>query len=359
MRYAAIVCVVVGGLFMGGAGVVAFATPDTGAGGTQNNGNGSPVGGFRLPQWSGLPGSGNSALGQYTVGPIAPPVMNLPKLLVPTSLSPNVSSMMLPGPATSGLNAPASAPLTVPAPNPGPSALLTSADTSLPDNLQTADPPTPPPAISVLPVPRVPVGQPVKIDNSLPDQLPIDLQNPIVPQLLPPPLVLILMAVAERVPLAGLVITPVLTAKIPQFIPELLSATMVPTLSLGPVAPAATVPNVSSLAKPASLSDPTELGVMGMDVPQAPELTPAPPTVEPPHWTSPSGNGLTALSDPVAFRSGYSDYLRNAGMAQITAIAVPGAAAILLFTFCGGFIGYRQARAGHVIKAEGMTRFLR
>ena len=61
----------------------------------------------------------------------------------------------------------------------------------------------------------------------------------------------------------------------------------------------------------------------------------------------------------MAFRAGYSDYLRNAGMAQITAIAVPGAAAILIFTVGGGFIGYRQARAGHVIRAEGMSRFLR
>jgi hypothetical protein len=96
-----------------------------------------------------------------------------------------------------------------------------------------------------------------------------------------------------------------------------------------------------------------------MDVPLAPDLTSPPPIVEPPHWTSPAGNDVTALNDPVAFRAGYSDYLRNAGMAQITAIAVPGAAAILLFTLGGGFIGYRQARAGHVIRAEGMTRFLR
>ena len=61
----------------------------------------------------------------------------------------------------------------------------------------------------------------------------------------------------------------------------------------------------------------------------------------------------------MAFRAGYSDYLRNAGVAQITAIAVPGAVAILLFSVGGGFIGYRQARAGHVIRAKGIARFLR
>lgn len=86
---------------------------------------------------------------------------------------------------------------------------------------------------------------------------------------------------------------------------------------------------------------------LGVEQPQAP---PAPPKPD---------SGVASLSDPVAYRAGYSDYLRNAGMAQITAIAVPGAAAILLFSLGGGFIGYRQARAGHVIRAEGLVRFLR
>jgi hypothetical protein len=216
----------------------------------------------------------------------------------------------------------------------------------------------------------VPIGQPVTIKNPLPDRLSIDLHQPIVPQLLPPPLVVILVAAAERFPLSGLVITPLLTAKVPAFIadlviPALLSDIVLPTLPLGAVLPAGTDLNATSLATadafsvPARGSLPTELGVMGMDVPQAPELSVPPPTVKPPHSTDPSDGDLTALSDPVAFRAGYSDYLRNAGMAQITALAVPGAAAILLFTLGGGFIGYRQARAGHLIRAEGITRFLR
>ena len=119
--------------------------------------------------------------------------------------------------------------------------------------------------------------------------------------------------------------------------------------------------NQTSFAQQAGGSLPPELGVMGMDVPQAPALPPARPAFEPPQppQAPNPADSITALSAPVAFRAGYSDYLRNAGMAQITAIAVPGAAAILIFTLGGGFIGYRQARAGHVIKAEGMTRFLR
>ena len=377
VRYAAIVCTVVGAMFMSGAGAVAFATPRTGggdgsnsagddsnsAGDTQSTGTGSTVGGFHLPTLSGLSGFGNSQSTKFTVGPIAP--MNLPQLLGPGSFSANVANL-LPGPGTPGLG---SAPFTLftlraPAPTaPGP-ALQRSGDTTPPANVQTADPPKQSPTISLPPVvsPSVPVGQSVTINNPLPDQLPIDPPKPIVPQLLPAPLVVILMAVAERVPLAGLVITPLLHIA-DVVIPALLSDLVMPTLP-GAVLPAATGPEAASLAnrvassEPAGGSLPPELGVMSMDVPQAP-LTPAPPTFEPPHWPSPSGHDVTALSDPVAFRAGYSDYLRNAGMAQITAIAVPGAAAILIFTVGGGFIGYRQARAGHVIRAEGMSRFLR
>jgi hypothetical protein len=382
VRYAAIVCTVVGAMFIGGAGAVAFATPGTDGGdngsnspgGTQNSGTVSTVGGFRLPKLSGLPGFGNSPFTKYPVGTIAPPAMNLPSWLVPGPSSPDFANLMPPVPATPGLTTAPLAPFTVGAPDPAGHrpAVQTSGDTTPAATVQTADPPKQSPTISLLPSvpPRVPVGQPVTIKNPLPDQLPIDLHNPIVPQLLPPPLVVILMAAAERVPLAGLVITPLLNATVPPFIadvviPALLTDIVMPTLPLGAVLPAGTGPDVASVANQASFSEPaggslpTELGVMGMDVPQAPGLTPAPPTFEPPHWPSPSDHDLTALSAPVAFRAGYSDYLRNAGMAQITAIAVPGAAAILLFTLGGGFIGYRQARAGHVIRAEGMTRFLR
>jgi hypothetical protein len=375
VRYAAIVCTVVGVMFMSGAGAVAFATPRTGggdgsnsagddsnsAGDTQSTGTGSTVGGFHLPTLSGLSGFGNSQSTKFTVGPIAP--MNLPQLLGPGSFSANVANL-LPGPGTPGLGP---APfnlftLRAPAPTaPGP-ALQRSGDTTPPANVQTADPPKQSPTISLLPLvsPSVPVGQPVTINTALPDQLPIDPPKPIVPQLLPAPLVVILMAVAERVPLAGLVIMPLLHIA-DVVIPALLSDLVMPTLP-GAVLPAATGPDVASLANQVASSDPaggslpSELGVMGMDVPQAPAL--ARPAFEPPQAPNPADT-TRALSDPVAFRAGYSDYLRNAGMAQITAIAVPGAAAILIFTLGGGFIGYRQARAGHVIRAEGMSRFLR
>ncbi len=374
VRFAAIVCAVVVGMFMGGAGAVAFANPgndgnDSGDGGTQN-------GGLHLPGLSGFSGLSNLPFSRYSVGSNAPPLTNLP--LGPGSSSLNLANLMMPGSGTPGLGAPLLAPFTLGAPDPGPRDPGPALPITLPINLPitalpttVGTPPPLPPAISTLPLkqPFVPAGQPLTINHPAPDKLPFDLQKPIAPQLLPPPVVMVLMAAAEQVPLAGLVIDPILTAQVPPFIadvviPALLADIVVPSLQLATVVPTAPGLDVASVANPALLSEPaggslpTELGVSGMDMPQAPQLTPPHPTFGPPHWTSPS-HDLTALSDPVAFRAGYSDYLRNAGMAQITAIAVPGAAAILLFTIGGGFIGYRQARAGHVITAEGMTRFLR
>ena len=111
---------------------------------------------------------------------------------------------------------------------------------------------------------------------------------------------------------------------------------------------------------------PLDFTVFGVDVPEAPLAhIPAPQSPPPGSDQSPAPpsappiKNATALSEPVAFRAGYSDYLRNAGIGQITAIAAPGAASILLFTIGGGFIGYRQARAGHLVRTEGLVRFLR
>ncbi|MGB8503287.1 MAG: hypothetical protein WCE29_13765, partial [Mycobacterium sp.] len=216
---------------------------------------------------------------------------------------------------------------------------------------------------------------PMTIKNPLRELLPadLDLHQPLVRQLLPPPLVEILTAVAQQIPLAGLVISPVMEFVVPPFfadvvIPMLLSDIVVPTLPLDAIFPAplpTSLPltKAAPLALPGSGSLPPELAWMGRDVFQA-SASPAGPASEP--------TGVEKLqaplplpdtsADPLAemdFRAGYSDYLRNAGLAQITAIAVPGAVAILLFTAGGGFIGYRQARAGHVIRAEGIARFLR
>ena len=149
-----------------------------------------------------------------------------------------------------------------------------------------------PPTIDLTPlVPQgVPTGPPITINNPLRELLPpdLDLQNPLVPQVLPAPLVAILTAAAPSTPMLG----------------------------IG--------------------APPADLAPMGMDImqapaPQQPSPTPS-PRVEPLAPAPPPPASAMPENEPLAFRAGYSDYLRNAGLAQITAIAVPGAAAILLFT---------------------------
>jgi hypothetical protein len=61
---------------------------------------------------------------------------------------------------------------------------------------------------------------------------------------------------------------------------------------------------------------------------------------------------------PESFRAGYGPYLRNAGIGQVAAVAVPGVTGILILTGAGGLLGYRQARAGRAMRANGMARFM-
>jgi hypothetical protein len=218
-------------------------------------------------------------------------------------------------------------------------------------------------------------GPPVVINNPLPESLPLDLQQPILPQALPPAVE----AVSQQIPLVDFVMSPLLDAVVAPsllsdiIVPTLLSDIVVPTVSLGgllPGIPVSAVPTLSNLAASLlspSVAPPTDLSPTGMDLLGAPLISPAPPPSappvdspqQPPLPALPPKGDVAQLSEPVAYRAGYSDYLRNAGMAQITSIALPGVVGILLVTLGGGFIGYRQARAGHIIRADGIARFLR
>ena len=66
----------------------------------------------------------------------------------------------------------------------------------------------------------------------------------------------------------------------------------------------------------------------------------------------------SAGAPPPEGRLGYPAYLRNADFAQVAAVALPGLAAILGVSALGGFLGYRQAKAGFVLRAAGTARFL-
>ncbi|WP_197496562.1 hypothetical protein [Mycobacterium sp. 1274761.0] len=76
--------------------------------------------------------------------------------------------------------------------------------------------------------------------------------------------------------------------------------------------------------------------------------------------TPPNDSTVRALTAQTAQtpRQGYTDYLRSPTLTQLTGAALPGVAAILLMTFGGGVIGYRQAEAGRMIRVTGAARYL-
>lgn len=71
----------------------------------------------------------------------------------------------------------------------------------------------------------------------------------------------------------------------------------------------------------------------------------------------PETGSAAALNSP-SYRAGYREYLRAAGLGQVAAVAVPGLTGILVLTGAGALLGYRQARAGHSLRAGGTARFV-
>lgn len=78
----------------------------------------------------------------------------------------------------------------------------------------------------------------------------------------------------------------------------------------------------------------------------------------PPRQLSPAPAGRDFAVPPSVNRAGYGDYLRSAGISQVAALAVPGLAGILILTGVGGYVGYRQAKAGQGVRASGIARFM-
>ena len=66
---------------------------------------------------------------------------------------------------------------------------------------------------------------------------------------------------------------------------------------------------------------------------------------------------LTSMSGQLP-RRGYTDYLRSPGLPQLAGAALPGVAGILLMTFGGAVVGYRQASAGRMIRSSAAARYL-
>ena len=61
---------------------------------------------------------------------------------------------------------------------------------------------------------------------------------------------------------------------------------------------------------------------------------------------------------PEAVRLGYPEYLRQASITELAAVALPGLAALAGLTALGGLLGYRQAKAGYLLRTAGAGRFL-
>jgi hypothetical protein len=85
---------------------------------------------------------------------------------------------------------------------------------------------------------------------------------------------------------------------------------------------------------------------------------PAPAKEPNPVRERPPASVGNATEAPASFRVGYPEYLREARTGEVAALAVPGAVGLFALTALGGVVGYRQARAGHLVRAAGTARFM-
>jgi len=113
-----------------------------------------------------------------------------------------------------------------------------------------------------------------------------------------------------------------------------------------PPAPAPFVPGLRAAAPPSARSAPvpaTPFSATVLPARVAPDPLPRPGPVSEP---------------PESVRLGYPAELRDADFAKVAALALPGLAAIIGMTAFGGVVGYRQAKAGYLVRAAGAGRFL-
>ncbi|MUL79960.1 hypothetical protein FZI94_28455 [Mycobacterium sp. CBMA226] len=136
---------------------------------------------------------------------------------------------------------------------------------------------------------------------------------------------------------------------------SMLGGQVVPSMDLGrqnrmPALPVAGLPAV------AAVPDTPAFPALKLDSPVVVSAPAEVPVVRSPQPTT-FGAKHEIMAQP-AFRAGYPDYLRAAGLSEVAAVAVPGFTGILILTGAGGLVGYRQARAGHVVRRSGIARFM-
>lgn len=134
---------------------------------------------------------------------------------------------------------------------------------------------------------------------------------------------------------------------------SMLGQQVVPSMNLGRQnrmpAPMASLPSAPVLDTPA-------FPALKLDSPVVVSAPAEVPAVRSPQPTT-FGAKNEIIAEP-AFRAGYPDYLRAAGLGEVAAVAVPGFTGILILTGAGGLVGYRQARAGLVVRRSGTARFM-
>jgi len=136
---------------------------------------------------------------------------------------------------------------------------------------------------------------------------------------------------------------------------SMLSGQVVPTMNLNVGRPNR-MPLPSAGLPIAPMSDPPAFPALKLDNPVVVSAPAEVPAVRSPQPTT-FGTKNEIVAGP-AFRAGYPDYLRAAGLSEVAAVAVPGFTGILILTGAGGLVGYRQARAGHVVRRSGTARFM-
>ena len=120
-----------------------------------------------------------------------------------------------------------------------------------------------------------------------------------------------------------------------------------------------TPPNAPPVIPPVAATPPVG-GRVGSQV-QAPNsiVAGAPPRMrEPVPNPAPAPATGAVPVDIRATRVGYQQYLRTAKASDIAVVALPGLAGLMLMTASGTAIGYRQARAGQVLRHSGAARFM-
>ena len=120
---------------------------------------------------------------------------------------------------------------------------------------------------------------------------------------------------------------------------------------------------VAPIALPVIVVPPVALpgGIAPRGLPTEPvPASPRGAAAEPPagRQAPPAETASNVGAPPASYRAGYSEYLRNAGISQVAALAAPGLAGMVILTGIGGLVGYRQAKAGHAVRTGSAARFV-